>query len=242
MKYVQNLIMLLVIAAACGGTQKPANAQNGPDTAGMADDLDVGSRAMDKAGSGAADRLGDPDRPGDAVTATEPAAPAPVTFRLKNSADQELVFSVDKGWQPVIFAFSGKPPKAKPILMFSKFCTASCEVSADARCPYCPAPETTKDAKAAEKREVVAAGTSLDVPWDGQVFVYEKTRGKQDGKSTSCECYRTQPVPPATYTVRACGLRVTTSATESTKYQCVEGSMVFPAEGPQVVELDFGTP
>jgi hypothetical protein len=158
---------------------------------------------------------------------------AAVTFRLKNSAKDDLVFSVDKGWQPVIFAFSGQPPNAKGILMFPKHCTASCELSGKERCPVCEAPEKVKDIIAAETREVVAPGKSFDVPWDGQVYRHDKK---------DCDCYRREPVPPETYTVRACGLRITKSAKQSTKLQCADGSMTFPADRAQVVELNFPAP
>ncbi|MEM9493768.1 MAG: hypothetical protein AAGC55_31770, partial [Myxococcota bacterium] len=90
--------------------------------------------------------------------------------------------------------------------------------------------------------EIVAPGASYDVPWDGQVYVYKKTRGSRDGKRVRCECFDKEPVPDETYTVRACGLRLTKSAKKSTRLQCVEGSMSFPATGPQVIELDFAAP
>ena len=73
-----------------------------------------------------------------------------------------------------------------------------------------------------------------------QVFVYEKTRGKRKGKRRGCECHRTEPAPPGTYTVRACGLRLTKSAERRTQLQCVNGEMTLPASSPQVIELDFG--
>ena len=159
---------------------------------------------------------------------------SPVVFRLVNSADTDLVFSMDKGWQPVIFAYSGEPPNAESIIMFAKHCTASC--NADDPCPYCPAPTTTKDIKAAEKRETVAPGKHLDVEWDTKVFVYQK------GGKKSCSCYSKKAVPAATYTVKACGLRITDTHKSATIYQCVESTMTFPAQGSQLVELEFPNP
>jgi hypothetical protein len=224
---MRNLLMILMFAAAaCGGTQD--SVASTPVGEGGS------SPATDEPGEAAEGGAGQAGKEASAAS----AAPA-VTFRLKNTAKEELVFSLDKGWQPVIFAFSGKPPKATPILMFPKFCTASCDLDEAERCPHCVEPDKVKDIKAAEKREVVAPGATLDVPWDGQVHVYENTRGKREGKSVKCECFRKQPVPAETYTVRACGLRITKSAKSSTRYQCVEATMSFPAEGPQVVELDF---
>ena len=44
------------------------------------------------------------------------------------------------------------------------------------------------------------------MPWDGKVFVYEKTRGGEHNKK--CECWRRAEAPPADYTVKACGFRV----------------------------------
>jgi hypothetical protein len=171
--------------------------------------------------------------------AEEEGPPAAVTFVLKNSHDQELAFNMDLGWQPVLFAYSGKPPKAVSILMFPKFCTASCEAPAADRCPTCPQPEKAKDILAAQKMEKVAPGAELEVPWDGQIFVYEKGRGK---KKQTCECHRTEPAPEGTYTVKACGLRLTTTAEERSQLQCVEGSMTLPSDEPLRVELDFGSP
>ena len=88
-------------------------------------------------------------------------------------------------------------------------------------------------------REVVAPGASLDLPWDGQVFVYEKTRGANRQR---CECYRTEEVPPETYTVKVCGLRLTKSAAKSTKLQCAETTMTVPADEPQVITVEFPAP
>ena len=238
MKYLHTLTILAVaLACSCGSAQTGSNPPRGsnggnPDD----DDLDVADHATTHQST--EDGQDTTDGTGDVAVGEQP----PVTFRLKNSAADELVFSLDRGWQPVIFGFSGKPPNAKAIVMFPKFCTAACDVAETERCPSCPQPEKVKDIRAAEKREVVAPGSKLDVPWDGQIFVYKETRAKQDGRKTTCECHTREPVPPETYTVRACGLRLTKVAAKSTKLQCVEGKMTFPASGPQVVELDFPAP
>lgn len=230
--------MVLIASAAvmglgCGGGKAgDAKSPTGGGTSTVGSDLDV-----DDGGDAGVPEV-------DAAPEIDAPPPPPVVFRLTNTAKEDLVFSMDKGWQPVIFAYSGKPPKAKPILMFAKHCTAACDLEdPEGICPYCPEPEKVKDIKAAEKREVVAPGATLEVPWDAQIHVYKKTKSTRDGRKVKCDCFEKEEVPPETYTVRACGLRVTQSATASTKYQCVEGTMVFPApdEGSQVVELTFPT-
>lgn len=213
-------------AVACGGSKS----QDGTTTTGQStNDLDVT----------------DPAEASDAAPPPADAEPpaAPITFVLKNSHSDELAFNLDRGWQTSIQAYTGKPPKAKPILMFATHCTASCETAEDARCPICEEPEKLADIRAAQKLEKVAPDGELEVPWDGQMFVYEKTKGaKSKTNKRRCECYTLQEAPAETYTVRACGLRLTKSAEQSTKLQCVEGQMVLPAEEPIRVELDFGAP
>lgn len=246
MKYLRFILLAFsaVLMLGCGGSKGDVGTLPVGDKHGsVADDLDVpddaNKRRMHANGAGEHDdkTSGDTDK-SSGESPSENADAPPVTFRLKNSANDELVFSLDKGWQPVIFAFSGKPPNAKGILMFSKFCTASCSVSDDERCPTCKAPEKVKDIKAAEKRAIVEPGKWLDVPWDGQIHTYEKV----NVAGAKCECFKKTAVPAESYTVRACGLRLTKSAKKSTKYQCVNGSMTFPFEGPQVVELEFPKP
>jgi hypothetical protein len=220
-------VMIVGIVLGCGGSQAPAQSPPG-DTHATGQDLDSVPEGMGEEGS----------EPGEEATPPEPQAP--VTFRLVNRASEDLVFSIEKGWQTSFIAFSGKPPHAKPIVMFPKFCTASCDVAAEEVCPVCEAPEKVNDVKAAEQREVVASGGSLDVPWDGQVYVYEKARGAR--RNQRCECHRTQAVPPETYTVKVCGLRLTKSAAKSTKLQCAETTMTMPAEEPQVITVEFPAP
>jgi hypothetical protein len=220
-------LMIVGIVLGCGGSQAPAQSPPG-DTHASGEDVDDVPAGMGEEGAEPAQE-------------TAPAAPqSPVTFRVVNRASEDLVFSIEKGWQTSFIAFSGKPPNAKPIVMFPKFCTASCDVAAEEVCPVCEAPEKVNDVKAAEQRQVVASGASLDVPWDGQVFVYEKTRGAR--RNQRCECYRAQEVPPETYTVKVCGLRLTKTSTKSTKLQCVESTMTVPSEEPQVITVEFPAP
>lgn len=229
-------LAIVGILLSCGGAQAPAQSPPGDTHAtgeGTVDDLDLPAGMGEESVS--------PEQPVDETVEAAPEPP-PVTFRLVNLADEDLVFSVEKGWQTVFIAFSGQPPSAKPILMFPKHCTASCELAAEEVCPVCEAPETVKEVKAAEQHQVVASGGSMEVPWDGQVFVYEKTRGTRDGRTQRCECFRTEAVAPETYTVRACGLRLTKSASKSTRLQCVDATMTVPSEAPQVVTLEFPAP
>jgi hypothetical protein len=220
-------VMIVGIVLGCGGSQAPAQSPPG-DTHATGEDLDSVPAGMGEEGAEPAEE------------STPPAPQAPVTFRLVNRASEDLVFSIEKGWQTSFIAFSGQPPNAKPIIMFPKFCTASCDVAAEEVCPVCEAPEKVDEVKAAEQRQVVASGASLDVPWDGQVFVYEKTRGAR--RKQPCECHRTQEVPPETYTVKVCGLRLTKSAAKSTRLQCVQTTMTVPSEEPQVITVEFPAP
>jgi len=240
------LVTALALALACGGGQK-TDAQNPAEGEGQrAGGADEGNGAgAEESAAGASEEseagqdAGESEE-GEETEGEKPqGGPAAVTFVLKNSHDQELAFNMDLGWQPNLFAYTGKPPKAVSILMFPKFCTASCDAAAAERCPTCPQPENAKDILAAQKMERVAPGEELEVPWDGQMFLYEKGRGKN---KEECECHRTEPAPAGTYTVKACGLRLTTTAEERSRLQCVEGKMTLPAEEPLRVELDFGAP
>lgn len=214
---------LATFVCACGGSQQTDQTQTTGETSG------VMPTELSDAGMG------------DAMPADAGPPPA-VTFHIVNSAKTDLVFSVEKGWYIYLSAYSGKPPHAKPIVMFPKSCTASCDTADEERCPYCPEPEGVKEVKAAEQRVVVPAGESYDVPWDGQIFVYERTSGTTEGKQTTCNCYRNEPAPAETYTVRGCGLRLTDNAKTSSQLQCVFGEMTLPAAEPLVVTLELGEP
>jgi hypothetical protein len=225
----KRLMLLAALAGAqlvgCGGKTKGGGEGPG-DEHGSPGDLETPAAAVDAG----------------VEAPVEPAVPeapkAPVTFILKNDGTDDLLFSIDKGWQPLLFAFTGKPPKAKAIIMFPKAFTASCEAPDEERCPEePPPPEKVKDVIAAEKRETVAAGQTLEVPWDAAAFTYEKTKvGKK-----KCECYRSAPAAPETYSVRACGLR---KVGDKTKVQCADGQMTLPSPdgAPMTVELSFPAP
>jgi hypothetical protein len=222
-------VALAALGPSCGGGKgESGGGTTTPDQGNPGGDLDTsGTAAEADAGVPLADAA---------------LPPAPVTFVLKNTATDELAFNMNKGWQPNIFAYSGKPPHAKSILMFATYCTAACSAADEERCPVCEEPDKVKAVIAAQKFEKVAAGAELEVPWDGQVFGYQKGKGVTNGKKTRCQCYATQPAPPETYTVKACGLRLTTQAGTPSVLQCAEGSMTLPSQEPIRVELEFPAP
>ena len=173
----------------------------------------------------------------DGALAVDAAQPTPVTFEIVNEGTNDLLFALDKGWQPVLFAYTGKPPKAKSIVMFAKHCTAACD--ADDPCPKCEAPEKAKDEKLLEQRVVIAPGKSHLIEWDGNVHVYEKITG---GTKKKCECYRKVKVPAESYTLQSCGFRITKSAGERTKLQCMKQQVSLPPAKPTKLVFDFTQP
>jgi hypothetical protein len=178
-------------------------------------------------------------QPSDSVVVPpQPASTAPVTFELKNDGPGDLVFALDKGWQPVLFAFSGKPPKAKAVMLFPTWCTDSCDAAPDAVCPVCKIPEKKKEEAEETKREIAKPGGVVKVEWDGQVYAYEKAKGTKK----KCKCWRKSAPPAETYTVKACGLRPSNKIGQGSKPVCAEGTITLPlAEGaaPQTITLSF---
>lgn len=173
------------------------------------------------------------------VAETDEPEPA-VTFEIINSWSEDLVFNLDAGWGGTVLVFSGKPPKAKSVLPWPTHCTAGCDAPEADRCPVCKKPEKITEIREAETRENVAPGETFELGWNGEVHVYEKTRvGKK-----RCECFTKEPVPEASYTVRACGLRLSQEHKKESTFQCVtlEDALSFPSEEPQRVVLDFGDP
>jgi hypothetical protein len=222
---------LLVAAATCGGSKQSERSDDSPGSSHESTGDEV---------PGAGETPGSDAGAGEAVPSDAGAPTSAVTFQLANTAEEDLVFSVDKGWQPVIFAYSGQPPKAMPIVMFPKWCTAGCDATPAEICPTCKEPETAKEERELETRAVVVPGEALDVPWTGQVYTYEKARGE---KKKRCECWKLADPPPETYTVKACGFRVTKEAGKRSALQCAEGQMVLPPETtPLVVRLEFPAP
>jgi hypothetical protein len=227
MKRTSPYLPLLAIALlACGGSAKQESGNPGtkhsPGTGDSDVDIDTPvSSTLPDADAGTA--------------AVEPSAA--VTFVLKNTGKESLFINMDKGFGAVIRAYSGKPPNAKPILMFPTHCTASCEAAPEDICPVCEEPKRAKDIKAAEKHDEVTPGDSRRVEWDTMAFAYKKS---PKGKGKRCRCHESVEPPPEEYTVQACGLRKTQSAKKPSKYQCVTSTLTLPVTEPVVVELDFG--
>ena len=219
-----------VLALACGGDQSRKQDQT-------TNDLDTGDGDNPIAGNPCANPCAgtNPCAQPDAG-APEPEEPA-VTFELKNSWKEDLVFNLDAGWGLAIQVYSGKPPKAVAVEPWARYCTASCETEGAEKCPVCKKPEKIDKIREAEQRQVVEAGASFEVAWDGTVHNYEKVK-------RGCQCFAKGPVPEATYTVRACGLRLSKEHKKGSKLQCVllEDALTFPSEEPQRVVIDFGNP
>jgi hypothetical protein len=222
---------LLSLVVACGGGQTARDDKAGGT--GGSDDVPF---AGDSGEVVVPADAGPPD--------ATPEPVAPVVFRLVNTGTRQLSFNMNKGWQPVIFAWAGERGKnARPLVMFAKHCTASCDVGEEEICPYCPEPEGSKEERAAQKYQHVEAGQSLDVPWDGQAFAFEKAKGLRDGKKAKCECFRTATPEPAEYTVWACGIRLTGAANVASKPQCIEQKLTWPvAQAPQILTFEFPDP
>src|SRR6185436_13101355 len=172
--------------------------------------------------------------PGEAMVPDAAPPRAPVVFVIKNEGKTDLTFALDKGWGGAIFAYSGKPPKAKSVLIFPKYCTAACDGTGEGGvvCPTCKEAEDPKERQKEEKaetvRQVVAAGGTFELEWDGQVLGYEKAPKEARGKNKKCECWKKMPPEPAEYTVRACALRGAVDVGQTSKMECVEGTVTLP--------------
>lgn len=224
--------LLSVAVAACGG-----DPSRKADNANPSSDLDTASGDNPIAGDNpcAAPDGANPCAAGDA--GVPPVTEAPVTFELKNSWKEDLVFNLDAGWGLVVQIYSGKPPKAVAVEPWPRHCTASCETEGAERCPVCKKPEKIDKIREAETREVVEAGKAFELEWDGTVHTYEKVK-------RGCKCFTKGPIADATYTVRACGLRLSKKHKKGSKLQCVllEDALTFPSAEPQRVVIDFGDP
>jgi hypothetical protein len=224
------LSSLLAVLLACGGGQKTGDDIGETHSGSGSDDLDT-----DNGGGSETGPAGEEGTSGEGETEAPPASP--YTIVVNNTADTDLAFNMDMGWAASISMYSGKPPKAVVVLPFAKHCTESCDADPESICPSCPQPEKLKDIRQVQKLETVKAGASLEIPWDGQVHIYEKVKGKK-----RCECYKREPVPDATYTIKVCGLRLTKSEEASTELQCIDGQLIAPSSEPQRVELEFPKP
>ncbi len=234
-------ILLFTFAVSCGGGSSSSSAAEPGSThvTPPGEDGDPGAvgTAEGDAGTGAA-------------AAADAAPPrAPVVFLLKNDGKSDLTFALDKGWGGAIFAYSGKPPKAKTVLVFPRYCTGACDAAggegAEA-CPICKEADSPKERQQQEKaetfRQVVPAGQTFELEWDGQVLAYEKASKEIRGKNKKCECFKKAAPEVAEYTVRACGLRTSAEVGKNSKMECVEAQVTLPAaEGTSTdVVLTFG--
>ncbi len=222
---------------ACGGGQKKD---------GTVEDLDTApDNTANAAGNGESPEPGAADA-GPAEAAIDAGAAVPegpaVTIKIKNTWSEDLEFNLTEGWGSRILMFSGKPPKAVSILPFAKSCTASCDAEPKDRCPVCKKPTSLGQIRKAQKAAttVVKAGEAIEVPWDGQVHTYEKTKANR----RKCNCHKLAPVAEGSYTVRVCGLRLSKEHRKHSKLQCVDlvDALTFPADRRQVLEADFGDP
>jgi len=238
-----SLLLSKFASAALGPVLLLGIASTGPACGGQGD-KDANLPGHSSQGQGATDldaELGQDGQllsdPAAGQTDVPAATSAPFVFVVKNTHTEELVFNMDRGWGGSVLAYSGVPPNATSIIPFAKHCSAACGTSMPDLCPVCEEPEHLKDIRAAQKLERLAPGASLEIPWDGMVHVYEKV-----AEQRGCECFQTAPVAPAEYTVNICGLRLTSTAKESSKLQCVPGKVTVPASGPQRVEFVFAAP
>jgi hypothetical protein len=221
---MKKLAFVAAVAIACGGSQKPEVAA--------------------EPAPGELHAQTPPAEPAPPVTppASEPAPPAPGPvappaggpfIELRNEADLPLNFGVTKGWGPVVFAYTGKPPKAKAVILFESACTASCDSPPDAVCPDCPEPKDKKEEQAMARTQTVEPGTSFQVPWDGKVRVYEKVAGKR------CKCFTTMEPPADSYTIKACGLRPPKQPGKPSRPVCAETVVTLGPGQPPPIVLSF---
>src|SRR5262245_25876930 len=145
-------IMCLLAAAACGGGKPPVN----EPAPGEKHETTPPATPLPDGG------VGQPAPPV-SVTPTAPTVEGPV-IELKNEGPTPLSFLVTKGWGVAVFAYTGKPPKAKPVTLFESACSASCDSPEDAVCPVCPEPKDKKEEQAMARTETAAPGESLKVP------------------------------------------------------------------------------
>jgi hypothetical protein len=216
---MRRLLAIALSAAACGGSQPPVN----EPLPGDSHETVTAPEAPDAPAAGDPTVVG--PRPGEPTpdAGVAPVAPSVSSFEIQNgSADRPLNFGTTKGWGPLIFAYTGKPPKAKAVILFESACTASCDSAPEELCPECKEPETKKEELAMARLESVPPGGTLRVPWDGKVRVYQKAPGGRKG----CKCFKTIDPTEGAYTVKACGLRPPTEPGKPSTPVCTETQMV----------------
>lgn len=229
-------LAFLVIVAACGGgqAQTPPAVPGETHTPSSTPAVTAPDMAPTAPGETTAPPPTTPTPP--EQPQIRPPVPPPVagtTIELKNDGEGDLMFSTTKGWQSLVFAYTGKPPKAKSVMLFEGYCTASCD-SGDGVCPVCPEPKNKKEELAMAKSETAAAGGSIKVPWDGKVFVYEKAPGKHH-----CKCWHKVDPPADTYTIKACGLRPSKEPGKPSKPVCSETQAALGGATPATITISF---
>src|SRR5688500_1385678 len=229
---MKSFVLVALAAVACGGSkpqvseptpgEQHATAPPSPDQPAPAPGEPPGPR---------------PEAPPGEAVMVPPTPVEGTVIELKNEAEVPLNFGTTKGWGPVVFAYTGKPPKAKSVILFESACTASCDSAPEALCPECKAPETKKEELAMAKLESVPPGSTLRVPWDGKIRVYEGAPGGKKG----CKCFRTIEPPEGAYTVKACGLRPPKEPGKPSTPVCTETPVtVGPGVPmPQTITLSF---
>ncbi|MBI4509246.1 MAG: hypothetical protein HY698_06395 [Deltaproteobacteria bacterium] len=241
-------VLIAIAIASCGGATKTTTASAPPGTTHeppaqqLADTPSDSGVTRDSGSAGPSTQV----TPGSESPTPPPVppetTPPPIAFELSNEGPGELVFAVDKGWQPVLFAYTGKPPKAQPVLLFPTACTESCEVAPTAMCPVCREPDDPEKRKQLEKeetrREIAPKGGIVKVPWDGKVLVYEKAPAAAGKKK--CKCWRKADPAQLTHTIKACGLRPSKEPGKPSKLVCSETQVQFPVPStPATIKLSF---
>ncbi len=231
-------VAALAVAVACGGSKSSTK-----------DDIASTNHHTNgnTTGDGTTDAVAIDAGADDMVEPTPDAGPPPpsypVTIEIVNTDEQELTFSLNKGWQSNVNAIGAD--KKSFFLMFPKHCTTSCEAPEEERCPVCEEHETSKDEREGQQRQVVAPGETFELGWNGMAYEYkEKTRGMRDGKKTKkCKCYREVEAPAGEYNITVCGKRETTEVGVRSKLQCVEVPITLPVgDAPVRLRAEFPTP
>ena len=172
-----------MVMISCGGTQVAGEQRAAHEPYADASPMAVGS------GQDAAAKM------------DQPPATSAYTIELINKGDSELMVSVRKGWQPVVFALQGKPPKATAFMLFPKHCMQSCDIAAAQMCPVCEVNEKNvvkrRKQELAQKKDVSAPpGGTITIPWDGHFYDYQLAPAEaRTRKNSTCQCY--QPADPA---------------------------------------------
>lgn len=238
------VVAVLAVVVGCGGSGKkdPAGPPIGESQAGGGGGEGGGGEGGEEGeGPGV---VGGEVVPPDAGLPDAAPPRAPVTFMIKNEGKTDLTFALDKGWAGAVFAYSGKPPKAKPLQVFAKACTGACDGSTGEVCPVCTEAddpsERQKQEKAETKREIVTPDGTFELPWDGLTVTYEKAPKEvraQSPKTKKCECYKLGPPEPGSYTFKVCALRTASDVGQTSKFECVEATIDLPVAPGQTIDV-----